>query len=67
MSSDDPEDQEKSLSAFKKIANIDMCISLAYKQKLKPEDIEKLKIELVDSLADLHRYKEAGDLLCQTL
>jgi hypothetical protein len=31
MSSDEPEDLEKSLNAFKKCGNIDMCLSIAYK------------------------------------
>jgi len=67
MSSEDAEDQEKSLEAFKKCGNVAMCLSLAFKLKFKAEDVEKLKVELVDLLAGMHRHKEAGDLLCQTI
>ena len=64
MSSDAVEDIEKSLTAFKKGANVEMCISIAYKLDFSQEDLTKLNYELVDILASSHSYKNAADLLC---
>ena len=65
MSSDKPEDQEKSLQAFKKCGNIDMCLSLAYKMNMSQQDMQQMKEDLIEILASANRFKEAGDLLCQ--
>lgn len=64
MSSDAIEDIEKSLQAFKKSANVQMCQSIAYKLDFNQEDMLKLNFEIVDIMASSHSYKEAGDLLC---
>ena len=62
MDSNDPEDQEKSLAAFKKCGNIDMCFAIANKQGL---DIPQLRLELIESLLVANRHSDAANLLCQ--
>lgn len=64
MSSEKVEDLERSLQAFKKCANVDMCLSIAYKLKFEGDDIEHLKAEMVEVLAAASKFKEAGDLYC---
>lgn len=64
MSSEAIEDIEKSLQAFKKSANVQMCQSIAYKLNFDEEEILKLNFELVEEMASGHNFKEAGDLLC---
>lgn len=66
MGSEHTEDHEKGLQAFKKCGNVDMCLSLAFKLKFNAGDLQTLKMELIESLSGVHRYKDAGDLLCQT-
>jgi len=47
MNCGEPEDFEKSLNAFKKCGNIEMCLSIAYSLECDEEDIEVLMNELV--------------------
>jgi elongator complex protein 1 len=64
MGSEATEDIEKSLTAFKKGGNVEMCVSIGYKLGYSHEEMTKLNVELVEILANAHSYKEAGDLLC---
>jgi hypothetical protein len=64
MSSDAIEDIEKSLNAFKKSANVQMCQSIAFKLDFDEEEMLKLNFELVEVLSSSHSFKESGDLLC---
>lgn len=51
MSSEAVQDIEKSLQAFKKIGNVQLCQSIAYKLEFSPDEILKLNFELVETLA----------------
>jgi hypothetical protein len=64
MSSDEPEDLEKSLNAFKKCGNTDMCLSIAYKLGCDQEQVVLLTKDLIEVLVTAQRYKDAADLLC---
>ena len=64
MSSQKPEDLGKSLDAFKKCCNVDMCFSIALQLEMDEEDMTRLKTELIDILANQHKFQEAADLLC---
>jgi elongator complex protein 1 len=65
MNSEEPEDLQKSLDAFKKCGNIEMCLSIAYSLGVEQEQIEVLMKDLVTVLTTAGRFKEAGDLLCR--
>lgn len=65
MNSEDPEDLEKSLTAFKKCGNIDMCLSIAYSLGVEEDQIELLIRDLILVMTSAVRYKDAGDLLCK--
>lgn len=65
MNSDEPEDLEKSLNAFKKCANIDMCFSIAHGLGCDKEQLDDLTRDLVEVLCVASRFKEAGNLLCK--
>ena len=62
MSSEDPQDLEKSLMAFKKCGNVDMCFAVARKIDA---DIVQLRMDLVESLKESNRNVDAADLYCQ--
>ena len=64
MSSDEPEDLEKSLNAFKKSGNVDMCLSIAHKLGCEKDQVELLTKDLIQVLIVAGRHKDAGDLLC---
>ena len=57
MSSEDTEDLNKSLNAFKKCCNTDMCFSLAFKLGFDEDQLKVLMQELIDALAAAHKYK----------
>lgn len=63
MNSDEPEDLEKSLNAFKKCGNIDMCFSIAYSIGCEQEQLDALTKDLVEVLVANTRFKDAGNLL----
>lgn len=63
MNSDEPEDLEKSLNAFKKCGNTDMCYSIAYKLECDKEQITLLTKDLIEVLATSHRHSDAANLL----
>lgn len=65
MTSEDPADLEKSLAAFKKCGNIDMCLSIAYSLGCEQDQIELLIKDLVAVMKAAAKYKEAGDLMCK--
>ena len=65
MGSENPEDLNKSLEAFKKCANVDLALSVAYKLKYDAEQEQQLQMELVDILASSSKFDEAGDLYCK--
>ncbi len=66
MNSENKEDQLKGLEAFKKCANKDLCLAMAYKLNFDFQQINKLNLELVDILVNSHKYSEAADILIYT-
>jgi len=63
MDSQEPEDLEKSLNAFKKCGNIQMCMSIAYSLGVDSDQIELLITDLIQVMTAATRFKDAGDLL----
>ena len=62
MNSDEPEDLEKSLNAFKSCGNVEMCYSIAYSLGCEPEQINELTTDLVEVMVNTNRFKEAANL-----
>tara|TARA_B110000285_G_C15049305_1_gene576099 strand:+ start:407 stop:706 length:300 start_codon:yes stop_codon:yes gene_type:complete len=65
MGSENKEDLQKSIEAFKKCNNVEMTFSVAYKLKFTEEEHQQLHQEMVENLAAASKFDEAGDLYCK--
>ena len=54
---------ERALKAFKKSLSVDLAIGLGLKLGLNGEEMDQLKLEMVEALVIKGKTKEAADLL----
>lgn len=56
-------DLEASMEAFSKALNLDMVFSVAAQRKLPADELQKLKLDLIERLRNSSRFEDAGDLV----